>query len=214
MGVITTSLAAAAHVLGGAELPPPSLVLLTACLAVGLGVTLSRSRMGRAQLVAVVVAGQLLLHELLMVLVAVDAADPLRQQPMQGMPGMNVPIAPDGSHRVGSMLVHHAATSVTTVPGATMLAGHALAATLVGLWLAAGERLVWSLLELLASRRRSAALMALVRALGAAGAAIDALHEPRRASLSQRLAPPWRPSTWFLVRAAVRRGPPQRPVFA
>jgi hypothetical protein len=166
--------------------------------------------MGQARVVAIVVGGQLLLHELLMMLVAVDAADPLRQQTMPGMPDMTVPVVAGGapSSAVWSMLAHHTVASVTTVPGATMLAAHTLAAALVGLWLAAGERLVWSLLELVGSRRRSAALMALVRALGAAPRDSEAIHDRLRAQLARRLAPPWRPSTWFLIRAAVRRGPP------
>jgi hypothetical protein len=210
LGVIAASLATVAHVLGGGELPPPSLLLLTGSLAVALGVALSGSRMGRARVVAIVVGGQLLLHELLMMLVAVDAADPLRQQPMPGMPGMTVPLAAGSapSSAVWSMLAHHAITSVTTVPGATMLAAHTLAAVLVGLWLAAGERLIWSLLELVGSRRLGTALMALVRALGATGRDSEAVHDRLRAQLARRLAPPWRSSTWFLARAAVRRGPP------
>jgi hypothetical protein len=198
-------------VLGGADEPSPGLLLLVGSLAMALGVASSGSRLGRARVVAIVVAGQLLLHELFMMLVAVDsAADPWGLRAMPGMPGMTVPVAPGGapSGAAWSMLADHAVASVTSAAGATMLVAHALAAVLVGLWLAAGERLVWSVLELLRARWRSAAMLSLVRAVGALVRDSVAAHDARPSAMVGRLAPPWRPSTWFLVRATSRRGPP------
>jgi hypothetical protein len=92
------------------------------------------------------------------------------------------------------------------VAHAPMALGHVLAAALAGLWLAAGERALWSLLAL--SRQRLSTAVADV--LGgwwwlpgeASLAATGGSARPGRVVASTRMP------TWLLVRVLGRRGPP------
>jgi hypothetical protein len=98
--------------------------------------------------------------------------------------------------------VHHVVEDMTGAHAA-MAMGHLLAAVLVGLWLAAGERALWRLLSLAVRP-----VLSVVRALGnvalAAGwsGAAPRVKAPQLAHGADLL------TRWFLVRAVLRRGPP------
>ncbi len=79
---------------------------------------------------------------------------------------------------------------------APMMAAHLAAAALVGLWLAHGERCLWTLLALTGRRLRAADW-----------ASLPALVEPQEASGTRHLTPAV-PSCWWQARPPSRRGPP------
>jgi hypothetical protein len=130
VGAVATALAWAAHVWGGGE-PPPLWLLLTAALGVGVsGIALSHYRWTLPRLLGLLLAVQILLHELF------DQASPAA-------------VVHTAGHPTG-----HVAAGVTTA-GATdgsMTLGHVLAATATAWVLARGEDWLWLLLELLGLR--------------------------------------------------------------
>jgi hypothetical protein len=110
--------------------------------------------------------------------------------------------AGEQAHGVVSTRVHHLIEDMSG-PHAAMAVGHVLAAVLVGLWLAAGERAVWRLLTLAVGPVLSfvGVLSSVVLRRGWAGAA------PRVAG-PQVMRGTGALVLWFLVRAVPRRGPP------
>ncbi len=93
-----------------------------------------------------------------------------------------------------------------TGPHAAMAVAHLVGAALLGLWLARGERLVWSLVAL-SARTGANAISALVTAMRCP-AALGHLGRVRRtATVSATDAEASRPVRWFTPAAALR-GPP------
>lgn len=93
-----------------------------------------------------------------------------------------------------------------TGPHAAMAAAHLVGAALLGLWLARGEQLVWSLVAL-SARGGANAINALVAAL-TSPAAVGHLGAPLRTGpVSAAAAEASRPVRWFTPAAALR-GPP------
>lgn len=185
----------------------PSWFVLGAMFAVGTAISaafLARPASAR-RIVALVVLGQTACHGLLS-LTAGHAGD-VAAAPQVTVPGA-LPLS-DGQ-RVGSLQDHYeamvgapSAGSALTVPDpaalldhAPMFLAHTLVAVVVGLWLAAGERALFSLLTLVFT-----AVVALFLGL------VPVPLLPRRAApLRRRPATP--PSLARVARIVVRRGPP------
>ena len=207
VSAMTFLVGAVGHVSTGGRLPP--WFALTAMLAVGTAISavvLTHPASAR-RIVALVVLGQTACHGLLSVTaghagdaVAVTAAAPTS-------PG-SLPVR--GGARVGSLQDHYeamlrapSAGPALTMPDPVavldhlpMFLAHMLAAVLVGLWLAAGERALWSLLTL---------VFAAVVALVIVPPAVPVVAR-RRAPLRRR--PATLPSLAHVGRTVVRRGPP------
>jgi hypothetical protein len=188
----------------------PSWFVLGAMFAVGTAISaalLARPASAR-RIVALVVLGQTACHGLLSLTAGhAGHAGDVAAAPQVTVPGA-LPLS-DGQ-RVGSLQDHYEAMvgaptagSALTLPDpaalldhAPMFLAHTLVAVLVGLWLAAGERALFSLLTLVFT-----AVVALFVSL------VPVPLLPRRAApLRRRPATP--PSLARVARIVVRRGPP------
>lgn len=189
--VVTSTLAA--HVAGGGELPDLSMLLPVCAL-----VTLSSAALLRRPLswwwsATLLLTGQTALH---------GALQLLPVQTVTGTPG----------HPAGSTAFHpHADTAVTALRALTgwsadarMVVAHLGAALLVGVWLAAGERALWSLATL-AARTMATAWLRLRRALRASLATPLVRARPRRRTWAAVVVPLAMDSARSGNR---RRGPP------
>ncbi|MFM6850496.1 MAG: hypothetical protein ACKOVB_15495 [Terrabacter sp.] len=183
----------AAHAAGGGVLPDPSMLLPVCALLTVVSAALLRRPLSWWWTAALLLAGQTALHGALQVLPAPASAP--------GMAGH----APRATPHLG---VDPGVTALRAVtewsPDARMVAAHVGAAVLVGGWLAAGERAVWSLLALAAGTTRSAWL----RLWEALPVAADPTAARARCGPA-----PWRRVTvparidWS-ASCATRRGPP------
>lgn len=177
LSLLVVSSTLAAHIAGGGTLPDPSMLVPLCAL-----VTLSSAALLRRPLswwwsAAMLLAGQAALHGALQLLPGhAGRAGPAGPAVPTGMPG----------HLAGGDGVH-----LRTDPGvaalraltewsadARMLAAHLGAALLVGAWLAAGERALWSLARLAAGTMATAWLR-VRHALSAAFATPFVLARPR-----------------------------------
>jgi hypothetical protein len=175
----------------------PVFVLLTAAIAPLLGAPASTPRV-----VALLTAGQGLLHVVLQVLGG--TAMEITGHSMLKAAG------PDDAV-TAHLLAHGAATTtggwmaLLGSPHLSMLLAHAAAASVAGVWLAAGERAAWTVVAVAALPVVDAWIR--LRELARAGAVAWAV--PRQPAL-----PRWshqvsaRPSTWA-GRGVSRRGPPR-----
>lgn len=205
VSAMTFLLGAVGHVSTGGLLP--SWFALAAMLGVGTAtsaVVLARPASAR-RIVALVVLGQTACHGLFS-LTAGHGGD-AAQAAVAVSPG-TLPLR-DGA-RVGSLQDHYEATVATTSAGSAltlpdpvalldhlpMFLAHTAVAVLVGLWLAAGERALWSLLAL---------VFGAVVALLVVPATVP-LSVLRPAPLRRRPATP--PPLARVARTVVRRGPP------
>ena len=209
-GVVTVALASAAHVAGGGLAPRwSSAVLLVAVVALASSLVLA-SPSSRRRIVAFVLLGQLAMH------LALSALSTPMTRPTgatgSAMSGMVHATGPGSLDRVPdgwyAMVLHHAVDGLGTVGGVLMLAGHVAAALLAGLWLAGGERLLWSLLALAAAPLAAARLRLQVLL-------VEAVHalDPDRLASSAALVRcdvrSWRPTSRYDVNTTARRGPPR-----
>ena len=147
VATVATLLAIGAHVQAGG--PAPSLPVL-AVLVLGLTAASATVLAGPAstgRVVMLTAGGQLVAHQVLTAASAAAAAG----SPTRGMAGM----AGMAGHHAGHVVEHGAPDTVSGIgalvppllaPDARMVAAHLAAAVVVGLWLAAGERAVWTLL--------------------------------------------------------------------
>ncbi len=130
LALTVVALASAAHVTGGAQLPPPlvlaALAALTACGAFAL----AGRRLSAPAVLAALGGGQAALHAALRVLAA-DTVD----VPSHGHHQQWVPLAAQALGHAGG----------GAPPAVPMLLAHAVATLAAGLVLARGERAVWSL---------------------------------------------------------------------
>jgi hypothetical protein len=186
----------------------PSWLVLGAMLVMGTpmcAVVLARPASTR-RIVSIVVSGQAACHAVLS-LTAGHRGDPAGSGPIAAVGQLPVNEGP----RVGSLQDHYEATTIGTRsagpalsvpdPGAMldhlpMFLAHAAVAVLVGLWLAAGERALWALLNLV-----FAAVVALL-VLPTAGPLVCGRPTP------VRRRPAALPSLARVSRCVVRRGPP------
>ncbi|WP_107772831.1 hypothetical protein [Nocardioides sediminis] len=200
------------HVTGGGLLPGlPGLVLL---LAVGTALAatfLTRPASARL-LVSLVVGGQVLVHGALSLTAGHAGGHHTAPAPAPDAAPAPLPGALPTSNggRIGSLQDHYEATvgvpaaTGLTVPDpaallehAPMFLAHAAAGVLVGLWLAAGERAVWTLLAL-AVRTVLAPLVVLLPP--------TPTRRPRPAVVHRH--PLHRSPLDRVARSVVRRGPP------
>ena len=167
VGSIAFSLGVAGHVMADGLLPGPLLLGSLLALSVLLSVPMLNRPASRLRLVAMMMGGQTLIHLALSVsaghtgdrpapAAGHTAATGLRTLPvvdghrlgslqdayqgMSGQPSSMAPTLPVG-HLINDMSAH-----------APMMVAHLAAAALVGLWLAYGERCLWTLIAL-AGRR-------------------------------------------------------------
>ena len=206
---VLVSTGVAGHVAAGGAMPEPVLLMLllvgaTLVLAPGLGSPASSVRVA-----LLVVGGQAFLHLSLRVL----ATSPV------GLPGagMVMPGDPAGSSSMsgGVMFPHGSSTSGEASfawmgsAHVGMLLAHLVAGLALGLWLAAGERAAWTLVQL-AARPVAEAFHILLNAIAALVSAVSASVGTTRG----RPAPGW---AWQLalwsgectVDCLSRRGPPR-----
>jgi hypothetical protein len=213
-----------AHASAGGYLPGAS-ALVALWLAASTAVAPLLGRQASAvRIVVLLMLGQTAIHGVLTALVG-HHGDPASQWSTTAPPA--VPLPPSaGAHRSGSFFDQLSAmqprgNGTVTVPAwmlhlvadmsgphALMALGHLAAAAVVGLWLAAGERALWTLLTVMSRPLVDGlvALLAVARMSGARGLmSFDVrLRRPRPAPWLE-LAPAW---AALLPHSVVRRGPP------
>ncbi|WP_255771502.1 hypothetical protein [Pseudarthrobacter sulfonivorans] len=183
-GILT--LAAAAHVLGGGDLPAPEILLAVLALSVLAATTATRLKLNFAAMTAVLGAGQFALHQVFTVFSApVVASHPAPAT--HHLSAAAFPVLDAAAH------VHASPTSIL------MLAAHALATAACALLLAKGEAALWALAAWLKPLSRLPEAIA-----PDAGTPRAAPHTP--AVLPHR---PWRN-----LRQDSRRGPPSAVVLS
>lgn len=210
VGLLAFGLGVLGHLSADGLLPGPTLLVALAVGSVLFSAPMLARRASRLRMVTLVVGGQTVTH-LGLSMTAGHAGD-VRPAvpPYHDGYAASLPVV-DG-RRVGSLLdayrvaAEPAHSSTPSVPAhliadlsahAPMMAAHLVASALVGLWLAHGERCLWTVLALTGRRLVAAwravpsAVLPVVRRLAAV---VDRAPEvPRRA---------------WLVRPLSRRGPP------
>ncbi|SLK09793.1 hypothetical protein [Arthrobacter sp. P2b] len=189
-GILT--LAAGAHLAGGAQLPAPGILLAVLALTALVSTAATRLRLAFPAMAALLGAGQLVLHEIFTAF---------------GRPGLAA--APGfpldghqhaGSHAASAELAALAAHVSPADPGSAplMLAAHAVATLGCALLLARGEAALW-------------ALAAWLRPLAALPQAVTPTADSPVAETFPPDAAPRRP--WRNLRQDNRRGPPSAVVL-
>lgn len=212
VGLTAFVLGTVGHVTADGLLPGPVMLIVLAAASVLLSAPVLARPATPARLLTLLVGGQTVIHTLLTATAGHtgDAARPHHEVAARHL-AETLPVV-DG-RRVGSFQDALAAGSVEPSAGAPalpvghlvdhltahapMMAVHLAAAALVALWLAHGERCLWTVLALLAHRITVVVLTALPVV-------------PRPASLrryARELAPAGPRSVW-LTRPDSRRGPP------
>ncbi|WP_182526482.1 hypothetical protein [Nocardioides dongkuii] len=208
---VTVFLGVAGHVTADGLLPGPvALGMLVVVAVVAAAAFLSRPATA-LRLVTLLVGGQALVHTVLSA-GGGHVGDPVRAATAPVPHGPATLPTVDG-RRVGSLQdawasgADHAAAPrlplshlVPTAEHAPMMLAHALVAVLVGLWLAVGERALFTLLALAAA--------VVLRPLGVLGALARAGVPVVRRPAARRPVAPVPPRPLLLARCVVRRGPP------
>lgn len=226
LAVVATGSGVIGHVAAGGLLPGNvALAVLFAVCLVTAACLLGRPA-SALRVIVLVVAGQTFIHGVLTAMSGHRGDPPLSRSPLPQPPASGVPTG--GGRRVGSLYEQvyanqpGAARTELTVPApvqhlladltgphAAMALAHLLAAVLVGLWLARGERALWQLLALAAGGVREVLVRTLVTyhdrlaAMVRIGHADISLHLPR--TVWRTPAPG---GVARLARTVVRRGPP------
>ncbi len=210
VGSIAFFLGIAGHVTADGLLPGPLLLSTFFALSVLLSAPVLSRPAGRLRMVGLLVGGQTAIHLALSVTAGHTGRAPVATGPRHASADLGSLPVVDG-RRIGSLQDAYDAASgqsdlAPALPvghllsdlsdHAPMMVGHLAAAALVGLWLAHGERCLWTVLALTGRRIHAAVLLLVPVALPvtrSAYAADRALTGPRS---------PW------LVRPHSRRGPP------
>ena len=163
VGLLTTALGIVGHVSADGLLPGPAVLLALAGGSVLLGVPVLAREASRLRLVCLTVGGQTVTHLVLAVTAGHrgDAVGPghvapsVRTDPtlpvvdgrrVGSLQDAYLPSGGDASARDGGLAVPgHLVQDLTQ--HAPMMAAHLVVAALVGLWLAHGERLFWTLVR-------------------------------------------------------------------
>lgn len=208
---------AVAHATANGLLPSlTGLVFLYAVTVVVAAVLLGRPAT-MTRIVTLTVAGQAVIHVALTA-TAGHVGDAGAAHPAAPQASLTQsPALDESGRRVGSMWDQYAATEPVTSAGsgganpighlitdltahAPMMAVHVVAAALVGVWLAVGERALWTVLALTAGVVFATVVTAV------------ASLRPRFVPAVLRVAVPWRdpapPHLRAVARSVVRRGPP------
>jgi hypothetical protein len=219
LGVVTVALAAAAHVAGGGVLPSGTALIAVVALMTAVGSEALGRPASRRRVIGLVVGAQASLHAVF-ALGGMPSGHLRNGQPIAAtvaaMPGMQLGHAgllgtlertPAGTW---SMLGRHLLAEVSTGSGVAMLLAHTVAAVIVGCWLAAGERLLWSLIVLLRAPVAAASLRASGAVLALASRTVPELRS-WLALLAVQRGGRWNPRSALLVTSVDRRGPPVSP---
>jgi hypothetical protein len=205
LATIACRLGVLGHVTADGQLPGPGWLVVLVLVGGALCVPLLARPASALRIVVLMVGGQTLVHVFLTV-TAGHAGDP--SAPRAHLVPRALPTV-DG-HRVGSLQDQYDAMagSVHTQPAlpvghlvsdlsahAPMMAVHLLAAVLVGLWLAVGERALWTLVALAAA--------VLLRLVPFARPVL-----PARGLAALPAEPPGVTAPVRITRSVVRRGPP------
>lgn len=200
----------AGHVAAGGVAPSASAVLMMLAATVVLVAPVLGAPATTGRVVAVVVAGQGLVH------LALQVFAPSAHHAHSGG-SMLMPVATwsgvssrhasmtDAALHRGSSAHHDAVLPLMDGADLAMLVGHLAAAVAVGLWLAAGERAVWSLLAL-TGRSVTDSLRGLLRATALRPALVGT--QPRIEPMPGWLAVVLLPASVWDGYAVSRRGPP------
>jgi hypothetical protein len=217
---VTFGLGVAAHLSAGGLVPGPvALAVLLALTTAGCAALLGRAA-STLRITGMVMAGQGVIHAALTA-VSGHAGEPVRQVTSHPRP-LTLP----ATERRGSFHDAYEQSSLAragggtdqfvvpdwaqhlvddvTGPHAAMAAAHLMAAALVGLWLASGERALWALVRL----SRTALLATVGRALAALAVVVAALPSPRSADPRSAGTPARRLHSALLATTHARRGPP------
>jgi hypothetical protein len=210
VGVLAFVLGVVGHVSADGLLPGPAFLVALLIGSVLISAPLLNRRASPLRLVAMLVGGQTSIH-LALTVTAGHAGDPRTPHPA-ATPTLGILPSVDG-HRVGSLqdVYQGMAGQPTTVAPALpighlandlsahapMMAAHLVAAAAVGLWLAHGERCLWTILALTGRRLVAVAWAFAVPVVPPA---------PRLSTTADRT--PVRPRSLWFVRPHSRRGPP------
>lgn len=209
VGLLAVFLGVAGHVTADGRLPGPVVLVLLSAGAVLLSAPVLARPAGAVRLVLLMVGGQALVHVVLTV-TAGHVGDPAAGPTVRRVGSALPSLASADGRRTGSLQdaydavgpVHASTPSVPAhlvqdlVAHAPMMLVHLLAAALVGLWLAVGERALWALVAA-TGRRLGLAVHVLLAPVPPAPAA------PAPAFLAAR-----RPACPAPTRPLLRRGPP------
>jgi hypothetical protein len=209
LGSLAFFLGVVGHVSADGLLPGPILLTVLLVMSVLLSAPMLNRRASPLRLVAMLVGGQTVIH-LVLTVTAGHAGDRAAANPTPRGTLGTLPTV-DG-HRVGSLQDAYQGMSgeptsiAPAVPighlindlsaHAPMMVVHLAAAAALGLWLAYGERCLWTVLAMTGRR-----------ILAAAWALRPAVAAPRLAAPDAHRSPAGPRSVW-LVRADSRRGPP------
>jgi len=219
VGSLAFGLGVVGHITAGGLLPGRTFLAVMAVVAVVLSGPMLARPASTVRLLAMTLGGQTVVHAVLTV-TAGHVGDPARPAtpasapvPPTADPYATLPVV--GGHRVGSLqdafqvgtAPHGAAPALPVLPvghlvhdmtaHAPMMVAHLLAGVLVTLWLARGERCLWTLLALTGRRITLVALLHLPVAL------------PRTSLRGYlRAQAPAGPVSVWLTRPDTRRGPP------
>ncbi|QWZ08750.1 hypothetical protein KRR39_02525 [Nocardioides panacis] len=232
LAAVATGSGAVAHVSSGGLLPGRTafLLLFAVCLSAA-GALLGR-RATTLRVVVLLMAGQTFIHGALTAMSGHRGDPPLARTVVPRVPVRAAHVPAGDGRRVGSLYdqlyaqqpgaartqltvpapVQHLLADLTG-PHAVMALAHLAAAAVVGLWLARGERALWSIFAIAADGLGAVVcrpLAACVRALAVLAALAHGALDPRA-----RLRPAaggWRPvrppASALLTGSLVRRGPP------
>jgi hypothetical protein len=227
LGAVTMSVGAVAHVTAGGLVPgTTALLVLSATCVLAVAPFLGRPA-STVRAVVLLMAGQAMIHAALTSL-AGHRGDPAPSSAAPVPSPEPLSLGADG-RRVGSLYdqVYGSQTGVSptslsvpapiqhlladvTGPNALMALAHFAAAAVIGLWLAVGERALWTVLALTVDgvrglvRHAFAVRESVVAARSAALACMLMLR-----SRAVTVEPPHLPPRWLLLaRSVVRRGPP------
>lgn len=203
LAVVVVTVGSVAHVSAGGSMPgAASLLSLCAALAVACAGVLGRQA-STARLVALTVGGQLVVHGALSALAGHVAAPAMAHGPHGGMvhPGSGPAASSSLASSVVSVLGHGVADAFERP---LMTAAHVAAAAVVGVWLAVGERALWTFVRL----ARCTARGVLTAALAALGLHPVVLRSVRRSTGVRAVGVDPLPLLPVWSRGPARRGPP------
>ncbi len=208
VGSVAFLLGVTGHVQADGLLPGPIGLSVLFALSTLLALPVLGRRVSSVRTVALLVGGQTFIH-LCLTMTAGHAGD-ARAHVSASTPAGLGPLPTVDGRRVGSLQDAYLGTAsdsaVPVLPAnlvtdlqahAPMMAVHLVAAALVGLWLAHGERLLWSVAALTARHLLAVVQLVLPVVVPARSlASYDALHSPAG------------PRSVWLTRPDSRRGPP------
>lgn len=220
LAAATLAVASAAHVSADGNLPSRTGLFWIFVMATMIIMPWLARPASIARIVTLVCSGQLVLH--LVLTVVAGHGPPVPRSEDAARYATTSMLAPH-SHAPGTPAVHshamagsgaedvlgHLAAELTTIDGLVMFFSHLAGAAVVGLWLATGEKLLWSSLRAVARlvqlrigeviRRLQLWLLRLVVRLARTHSAVQ---------LGPWIEPPQQPVLQRLFAPAPRRGPP------